>query len=1563
MDQSKISPQDLATGYMDSSFNVEGREEYLHEIRERYPEETKSEADKIAEQIFDPNSEGNQNLMSTAKAFSANVPDLGINTEGMQDLPGAYEQQPPAQPQPTTPGVGEEYRQFSDREKLAFNTDLAWDPYELEVAAKLKSNNLEDTVEAFNEINASPELTAKFDTNGDGEFTYADMYDTHRWNNGEGITEEQDAEFTARWLNAREKKNFAARLGHLGQNFPGVMNKTEFMIEGRRARLGPKEEAQASDDNIVSGLLESAVGTLNFPQAAAHFVSGGKIGGEQGNRLGDQIFGTSNPKSMAYLMMTPAKRSWSDGLWHEVGYWGSEALQIGLTMGAGAKVTASKQVMNLPKGKRLAMAANKFFTQHPGTTKKVVKTWTKTGIKETLISPTGPASKFFIPQAKNAVFSLGKAGIIETSKGAFTRDLTLATVNGVYTENTTAKKFIDKHASGWAIGAQMVWAIETPMGKRFAYWADEAATDTAFAGGLMTIFRGGKFVVVKGGGPALKWSAKTTEPLRTSVVKRFWNGHPINQRTGKDYWNIRQQKGEDGARAGKEQLGKNIDPENVFNEGDTPLARQNTQGRYKNIDSNANPGEGIVPTRDTPTQILNDADENAGQIFGGMKGTTSAALDPTDLAIAAKHGPNGPIYKKLTNDFVGDPKYKAQLDSIDPASRTVGDYGEGSIKRLMEIMEGRDAGNLSPEEYWPKEFLDQRLKAGSIEELDELQKYMAEKLFVADSINSSLLAQLRDKAAAAGDMLGKQDIFTTDGVMSNIAKNLSAGLSNVKQTRLRWSLLGERLKAADGKLNKGMIDEVESIVSARTLDLHDETVDGVRLMMDLLKKSDAPELVDGLLDVFKVANDIHNWKDFDAWMRQKITGGEFKGKVKTGVLIRELQGVMVNSILSGPKTPLRAILGTTTNAYLNAFNEYAGAVLRSPFNKDLIARKASAAKLKGMIEILPEAWHVFKENWNAKFTADFATIRTRYSEAPTRGDHNWNLFKTWTEANGTDGDKAALYLANTARTLNNNKLLSWSPRALAATDDTFKWLLARARSKEVGMRQALEATGEDWAKFDANLFKKAEEAHYRNLLDNDGNLDLSNDSWLNKQFKEITLTSELDGFSKKLDGLLNETPLLKPFYLFARTGLNGLNLSLKNTPLLGALHKESIDILRHSGDDFTPLMKYGIENANDLANARNLFAGRQAVGATVVTGISGMYIAGQLTGNGPADRELKQSWINGGWKPNHIYIGDVGFNYTSLEPFNVIFSSIADIGDNMELMGTEWAEKRLQAVAFVLGRGLTSKTYMSGLDQLMQVVQMKPGALDKAGANILNNSIPLAGMRNEFGKWINPYMKELNSDMWSSIRNRNQLSEFAAGKPLAVKHDILNGKPINNWNIFGRSFNAISPVSMDIRRDTPGRRLLQESNYDLKTTTYSYGGYSFAQDANVRSAFQKEIGSASIEFRGKKFNNLEQALDYVSTLPDVEASVAKMKASVNNPALWDVDPTDYPHNTIIDNLVNQARSKAWAALNTKTHPKYPLIQQLKAEKDGLDSKTRDVRKEILELSYPTTEFEQFPKKN
>ena len=297
----------------------------------------------------------------------------------------------------------------------------------------------------------------------------------------------------------------------------------------------------------------------------------------------------------------------------------------------------------------------------------------------------------------------------------------------------------------------------------------------------------------------------------------------------------------------------------------------------------------------------------------------------------------------------------------------------------------------------------------------------------------------------------------------------------------------------------------------------------------------------------------------------------------------------------------------------------------------------------------------------------------------------------------------------------------------------------------------------------------------------------------------------------------------------------------------------------------------------------------------------------------------------------------------------------------MELMGPEWAEKRLQAAAFVIGRGITSKTYLQGLDQLMQMSQFKPGSWDKGAANIMNNSLPLAGLRNEFGKWVNPHMKELNADMWTSIRNRNQWATLAGGKELPRKSDILNGEPLNNYNIIQRSFNAISPVSINTRRMTPGRKLLLDSNYDLKSATYSHGGYSFAKNATVRAHFQNAIGTVPITIGFKKFKNVEEALDHLASRADVKTSMADMKADGKNPANWDLNPNTYPHNTLIDNVMNQARSKAWAKINDPKHPGYDEVQVLKSEKDGHTNRTRDNRSEILELSFPRKPVENFPK--
>jgi len=431
-------------------------------------------------------------------------------------------------------------------------------------------------------------------------------------------------------------------------------------------------------------------------------------------------------------------------------------------------------------------------------------------------------------------------------------------------------------------------------------------------------------------------------------------------------------------------------------------------------------------------------------------------------------------------------------------------------------------------------------------------------------------------------------------------------------------------------------------------------------------------------------------------------------------------------------------------------------------------------------------------------------------------------------------------------------------------------------------------------------------------------------------------------------------PILKPWYIFARPGINGLKLAFKNTPLLSFATKESRKILTHRGKDFSELAQYGITNVKDLDIARNLLAGRQATGAMVTLAMFSKYSTGELTGNGPADPQLRQQWINSGWKPNIIKFGDVEFNYSSLEPFNMLFSAIADIGDNQQLMGDSWATERISATAFVIGRGLTNKTYLSGLADLMEILSFRHPSSFKKAFDPLNSLAPLGGMRNEIGKFLNPYMKELNSDMWSSIRNKNQYLDLIPNPwldPALPKSDLLNGKPINDWNFFQRGFNAISPIQVTISNPSPGRELLFESNYDLNTSTFSYGGYDLSGNARVRALFQSAIGNSPVTYKLNKFNNLEEALDHLAGLESIQESLAQMKEDSQNPSKATNNPnTSYYHNTQINYLFRQARSRAWRSIKNNEE-----VIQLMAEQDARARQERLTRSQtnpILQLNNP-----------
>ena len=1547
-----------AVSNADANLETEGYEAEVEAIKNAYPEEdwrtpAEQAADKEAQlETAQPqeNQSLGQSIENKKEEFATKAGEVVASKwkpkYEANPITGLYDLDRIAAENNLAPDFVEQY--FGNGEVMTADDVALWEKHKQLGGQK----NIGATWNLVNTIRNDQRLTAVNDRNGDGEFTFADFYDVSFFKKiGLEITPERDRQITDMWLESLENKTLFSRLPQLldmiGSAFDPInrfqamspqggtsqlsrflmnpqaayrhqrrkailteFDKNPFTIEGgfEQSRQSLAAGLNTTADAILSAGEKTIASIIDNPKEKkwddiSTWFSGESFV-ETDSKLANFLLRKDDPSSYMYGILNPVNKTWSDPLLFEVGRY-APVVAGGAAFGIGGGITAGGA----------------------GFTAKGATIYGLTAAKSTaeVIAVEAIGTNLFVDSQSNAMRAMRDEPVLGRVINAHPETL----VGSLQSAN----------------GQDNAWTRHADFMK------GEIVTEGTFHAGInaVAIPIAGKFLKkIPPNLPQKLW--KRLQVSTNAKMKK-----PINQID--NVWKQRKQVLNDKFDAALDQ--KTIVEEGPASKWNDPWESDgeldSTFGDHKNIQSVA--GQGSVGIRDDIYDVVDQFDEMRGQV-GIEGGVTSDVFTPIERAEFSKSGIPDPWNKQAADAYWNKVNTTQRLQALNPLNRNLKNLSNSSLASIQEIL-GRDAASLSPEDFWPKEFLEMKFKPG--EKLSDTKKWVIENLQVKDAVVNSLIKRLRAYADATGETLGKGDIFAKGGPMTNIAKNLTMGLTEIKKTQFKWDLATKKMLENNGELTVKQIREIDKLVDGEQLRFGEETKDGVRLLMQVLEGSDSDELAEGILDVFKISNDIHNWKDFDAWMRTKIRGGEFAGKINTGVLLGELHGVMVNSILSGPKTPLRALLGTTTNSYLNAINEAAGATFRAPFTGDIASKTASIAKLKGMFELIPESFTVFRKNFKSKWNADIADIRTRYSEGPTRGDQNWNLFAKWTERNGTAADKAAFYMANIARTMNNNKLFTWSPRAMSAIDDTFKWLMARTRAKEKGFREALEAAGGDYSKLTPDILKNAEDNYYKNFLNKEGDIDFGTDNWLKKQYEEVTLTSELKGWAKDLDKVFKKQPLIQPFYLFARTGINGLNFTYKNTPLLGALHKESIDILRHTGDDFTALRKYGIDNANDLANARNLFAGRQAVGAATVTTFAGMYMAGQLTGNGPADKGLKQNWINAGWKPNHFYVGDVGFDYSGLEPYNTIFSAIADIGDNVELMGSEWAEKRLQAVAFVIGRGLTSKTYMSGLDQMMQMAQFKPGAWEKGAGNIMNNSIPLAGMRNEFGKWINPHMKELNSDMWSSIRNRNQFMEVFAGDKLPEKSDILNGKPIKNWNIIGRSVNAISPIQMDIRNDTPGRRLLLDSNYDLKSTTYAYGGYSFTKNAKVRAHFQNAIGTVPITIGYKKFKNVEEALNYLSSRQDVKNSMAEMKANVNNPASYDINPNTYPHNTLIDNVMNQARSKAWAKLNDPTHPGYSDLQKLKSEKDGHTTRTRENRNEILELSFPKKETPRFPK--
>jgi len=893
--------------------------------------------------------------------------------------------------------------------------------------------------------------------------------------------------------------------------------------------------------------------------------------------------------------------------------------------------------------------------------------------------------------------------------------------------------------------------------------------------------------------------------------------------------------------------------------------------------------------------------------WGSELGSTESLVTPAAAESLANTGSKlKGINKIIAKELRNDARFVELEKALKAQGKGLHDVYSDAFERMKDTIGGRDAAQLETDEFW-RSFL---------ESIDDPDQWSLEEILAADLIQQSLFKQLRDRGIASRELINVTNIDDVDGPLKYLKDNLIVGLEQIERSRFLMSQPYRDLISQPG--GKKLAEQVLT-------DLHAQVKGRVSMMFDVARDAPSDDLLRAMLEAFSMSNKISNWQDFDSYMRHRLIGHTSADGVRqTGAIVKELQGVMINSMLSSPKTPIRAILGTSTATFLRPIAQTlggAGRYITTGFTDDAVLREG-LAELNAMIHTVPEAFEYFKHRLNGYWTGELATVKSRYAEY-TMDDQQWDLMRYWAEESGraSDGEIGAFRVTNLARASNHSNFFNYNMKLLAATDDAFTMILGRARARSKALRGAMEAKADGLIPDISHELIREYETRFQNEIF-DPNTGAINDSMLSYARGEVTLTKDLTGFGKSLNELFTTYPQLKPFYMFARTGINGLELTMKHTPGFNFLVREFNDIARATPDDLTNVVKYGIENAQDLANAQALQNGRLAIGGSIMFMAGQKYLSGELTGNGPADIRLRKVWEAGGWKPRSIKLGGIWVGHEALEPFTSILSGIADLGDNMNTIGTDAVERGLLSHTLALSKGMVTKTYLQGLTGLTDLFGNNPKKLERIAANIMNNVVPYAGLRNEIGKFINPHMKELNSGLWQTIRNRNQFLEGIAGQDgeLPVKYDVLTGQPIRDWHPVVRFFNGISPVQLNFeehgyskdewKESQIGRATLFKSQFDLNLATLTApDGTSLAEVPRVRSKFQRLIGNQRIDLQLAKLSKKKKFIESMNQMEqDIRDGLHRRPPGIN--------PMDYPHNKMIRNLFNTAKRKAWAGLET-----------------------------------------------
>jgi len=697
--------------------------------------------------------------------------------------------------------------------------------------------------------------------------------------------------------------------------------------------------------------------------------------------------------------------------------------------------------------------------------------------------------------------------------------------------------------------------------------------------------------------------------------------------------------------------------------------------------------------------------------------------------------------------------------------------------------------------------------------------------------------------------------------------------------------------------------------------------------------TERPDAAQPLIDAFALSRgDVDTLDKLMKWSAQQLSP---VGLLKSGdeglnAFAQGVWAVRYNNMLSGISA-LKAITGNTVALTLRANNAFLGTGIGALMGRNTVDDLRKATHVYGSFwqvnkRALNDSWDTFKRTWNnGKWGNDGQMDFRELAREDLVTDYNPNLWDTladmeqvW-EKDGNWGRLAQYRFARFMYDLGNWRWFKYGTNAMISADSfvqtTVASQMARARAWD-----EVSSIGYKGAEL-AQQLARAEKMAYDESFDAVGNL---TEAAAKNAAGEIALNLD-DETATWLTRGVNKLPILKPFFMFPKTGVNGIKMAMSYTPIATLPGMNRYSKVLWAGDDINKikeaLMEHGIAYdgvPNGMAIFKGLeaeYRGRVAFGALLSSSMMGYALGGNIRGNGPVNAgERKKLRDNFNWQPKTIYVAGNWVSYAGYEPLDTILTLVGDIAYYSRDIGSTLTESFIDKLAWTLSATFVNKSWVAGLEPVVAVANGDETAISRFLANEVRAAIPLSGALGVVSNAITSSQKDIYKDLVGYVMNK--VPGFSSQLPEQI--DIYTGKPLNDIdNPILRTLNSVNPVKISEGTE-PWRQWLIDSGWDgvQMIRKDSTGNHEYTPQE--RETLYRYIGEQQL---WKEFDKLSKNKKYNDQLDRIRAMRVQGRPSE------EIQAAQSEVYSVMNDIMSQAQKAAELRMQQENEPMWRSIQE------------------------------------